>query len=259
MVGWLEIIFLAIPLFFTSSLSFLNFLVFFRNYRNNEEKTILHIATTFLCSTLVFVILFITVLLPLSVQLQLFLMANVLVWVLFLEVGNSYLSAFLNRSREIERYLLPIFGAAIGSAALVAIKPDIYLLIISLNIELVVYLIAIISLLYIFIRAIVRINLVLDQFEGEELKLLELTQKIFFFGMCCVGFTFVTCFSWLVIKGVSNLSLEIGTWELIDWITYLNMPMYAGILLGALLRSLKIDFEQIDISTILNVLDSPQG
>ncbi|MFX0210524.1 MAG: hypothetical protein ACFFDT_31380, partial [Candidatus Hodarchaeota archaeon] len=198
------------------------------------------------------------VLLPQSVQLQLFLITNVVVWFLFLEVGNSYLSAFLNRSQEIERYLLPIFGAAIGSAALVAIKPDIYLLTITLNIELIVYLVAIVSLLYIFIRAIIRINFILDQFEGEELKLLELTQLIFFLGTCGIGFTFITCFSWLVIKGVTNLSLDIVTWELIDWITFLNLPMYAGILLGALLRSLKIDFEEIDIPTILNVLDSPQ-
>ena len=258
MVGWLEIFLLAVPLFLTASLSFLNFLVFFRNYRQKEEKTMLHIAITFLLSTLIFVFLSMAVLLPQSVQLQLFLITNVFVWLLFLEVGNAYLSAFLNRSREIERYLLPIFGAAIGSAALVAIKPDIYLIIITLNIELVVYLVAIISLLYVFSKAIVRINLVLDQFEGEELKLLELTQLIFFLGTCCIGFTFVTCFSWLVIKGINNFSLDIGTWELIDWITFLNLPMYVGILFGALLRSLKIDFEQIDVPTILNILDSPQ-
>lgn len=258
MVGLLEIVLLAVPLFLTAGLSFLNFVVFFRNYRQKEETTMLHIAIIFLCSTLIFAFLFTAVLLPQSVQLHFFLITNIFVWLLFLEVGNSYLSAFLNRSREIERYLLPVFGAALGSAALVAIKPDIYLLTISLNIELVVYLAAIISLLYIFIRAIIRINLVLDQFDGEELKLLELTQLIFFLGSCCIGFTFVTCFSWLVLKGVSNLSLDIVTWELIDWVTYLNMPMYAGILLGALLRSLKIDFEQIDVPTILNVLDSPQ-
>ncbi|MHA2246086.1 MAG: hypothetical protein ACXADY_14070 [Candidatus Hodarchaeales archaeon] len=258
MVGLLEIFLLAVPLFLTASLSFLNFLVFYRNYRQKEEKTMLHIAITFLCSTLIFVFLSMAVLLPQSVQLQLFLITNVFVWLLFLEVGNSYLSAFLNRSREIERYLLPIFGAAIGSAALVAIKPNIYLITITLNIELVVYLVAIISLLYVFSKAIIRINLVLDQFEGEELKLLELTQLIFFLGTCCIVFTFVTCFSLLIIKGVNNLSLDVGTWKEIDWITFLNLPMYAGILLGALLRSLKIDFEQIDVPTILNILDSPQ-
>ncbi|UCG90614.1 MAG: hypothetical protein JSU57_02470 [Candidatus Heimdallarchaeota archaeon] len=258
MVGWVEIFVLAVPLFLTASLSFLNFLVFFRNYRQKEEKTMLHIAITFFCSTLIFLLLFIAVLLPPSDQLHLFLITNVVVWSLFLEVGNSYLSAFLNRSREIEKYLLPIFGAAVGSAALVAIKPEIYLLTITLNIELLVYIVAIVAVLYIFIRAIVRINLVLDQFEGEELKLLELTQLIFFLGTCCIGFTFITCFSWLVVKGVSNLSLDVGTWELIDWVTFLNLPMYAGILLGALLRSFKIDFEQIDVPTILNVLDSPQ-
>ncbi|MFX1283657.1 MAG: hypothetical protein ACFFB5_08380 [Promethearchaeota archaeon] len=258
MVGWLEILILALPLFLTTSLSFLNFLVFFRNYRQKEEKTMLHIAITFFFSTLIFFLLFIAVFFPPSAQLQLFLITNFFVWLLFLEVGNSYLSAFLNRSREIERYLLPIFGAAIGSAALVAIKPNIYLLTITLNIELFVYFTAITSLLYIFIQAIVRINLVLDQFEGEELKLLELTQLIFFLGTCCIGFTFITCFSWLVLKGVDNLSLDVTTWVLIDWITFLNLPMYAGILLGALLRSLRIDFEQIDVPTILNVLDSPQ-
>ena len=258
MVSWIGILILALPLLLTASLAFLNFLVFFRNFRQKEEITMLHIAITFLFGTFIFLLLFIAVLLPPSDQLQLFLITNVLVWLLFLEVGSSYLSAFLNRSREIERYLLPIFGAAVGSAALVAIKPDIYLLTISLNIELMVYIAAIISLLYVFIRAIIRVNLILDQFEGEELKLLELTQLIFFLGTCCVGFTFMSCFLWVVIKGVDNLSLDILTWELIDWITYLNLPMYAGILLGALFRSLKIDFEQIDVPTILNVLDSPQ-
>ncbi|UCG01451.1 MAG: hypothetical protein JSW11_17765 [Candidatus Heimdallarchaeota archaeon] len=258
MSGLLEILILALPLLLTAGLAFLNFLVFFKNYRQKGEKTMLHIAFTFLLGTLIFVLLFIAVLLPQSFQLQLFLITNIVIWLLFLEVGNSYLSAFLNRSREIERYLLPVFGAAIGSAALVAIKPDIYLLEISLTVELLVYFLAIISLLYIFIRAIIRINSVLDQFEGEELKLLELTQLIFLLGTCCAAFTFITCFSWIVIKGVHNLSLDVVTWELIDWITYLNLPMYAGILLGALLRSLRINFEQIDVTTILNELDSPQ-
>ncbi|MHA2202462.1 MAG: hypothetical protein ACW991_02120, partial [Candidatus Hodarchaeales archaeon] len=239
MNGLLEILILALPLLLTAGLAFLNFLVFFKNYRQKEEKTMLHIALTFLFGALIFVLLFIAVLLPHSFQLQLFLITNMIVWLLFLEVGNSYLSTFLNRSREIERYLLPVFGAAIGSAALVAIKPDIYLLEVSLNVELLVYFLAIISLLYIFTRAIIRINSVLDQFEGEELKLLELTQFIFLLGTCCAGFTFITCFSWIVIKGVHNLSLDVITWELIDWITYLNLPMYAGILLGALLRSLR--------------------
>ncbi|MFX1506310.1 MAG: hypothetical protein ACFFDC_09370 [Promethearchaeota archaeon] len=258
MSGLLEVLILAIPLILTAGLAFLNFLVFFRTYRQKEEITMLHIAVTFLLGAAIFILLFIAVLSPQSYQLELFLITNMFVWILFLEVGNSYLSAFLNRSREIERYLLPIFGAAIGSAALVAIKPDIYLLTISLNIELFVYFLAIMSLLYIFIRATIRLNSVLDQFEGEELKLLELTQLIFIIGSCCSGFTFITCFSWVVIKGVHNLSLNIVTWEFIDWLTYLNLPMYAGILLGALLRSLRIDFDQIDVPTILNVLDSPQ-
>lgn len=258
MTGLLEVFFLAVPLFLTSSLSFLNFFVFFKEYRQKEESTLLHIALSFLCSMCIFLILFIAVLLPPPVQLESFLIANIFVWLLFLEVGNSYLSAFLNRSSEIDRYILPVFGAAIGLAVLIAIKPDLYLLAISLNIELIVFLVAIITVFYTFIRALIRVNIVLDQFEGEELKLLELTQKIFLLGVCGIGFTFVTCFFWLLIKGMENFSLEIVSWELIDWITYLNMPMYAGILLGALLRSLKIDFEQIDVPTVLNVLDSPQ-
>lgn len=258
MTGLLEIGILALPLLLTAGLAFLNFIVFFRNYRQIQEITMLHIANTFLLGASIFILLFIAVLAPETYQLELFLITNMFVWILFLEVGNSYLSAFLNRSWEIERYLLPVFGAAIGSAALVAIKPDIYLLEIALNIELLVYFLAIISLLYIFVRAIIRINSVLDQFEGEELKLLELTQLIFLLGSICAGFTFFTCFAWVVIKGVHNLSLNIATWELIDWLTYLNLPMYTGILLGALLRSLKIKFDQIDVPTILNVLDSPQ-
>ena len=152
MTGLLEIVILALPLLFTAGLAFLNFLVFFRNYRQIEEITMLHIAVTFLLGGSIFVLLFIAVLVPQNYQLQLFLITNMFVWLLFLEVGNSYLSAFLNRSRELERYLLPVFGAAIGSAALVAIKPDIYLLEIALNIELLVYFLAIISLLYIFFK-----------------------------------------------------------------------------------------------------------
>lgn len=257
MVGLAEIVIIAFPSFVTASLSFLNFLVFLRNYKQIEETTILHIAVTFLLSMLIFIVLFIAVFLPPSVQLQLFLIANVIVWLLFLEIGYSYLSAFLNRSREIERYLLPIFGAAVGSAILIAIKPDLYLFDITQDVELFVYIIAFVSLLYTVIRASIRVNLVLDQFEGEEMKLLELSQLVLILGACCMAFTFITCFGWLVIKGISNFSLEIGTWELIDWITYLNVPMYVAILLGALLRSFRIDFEKIDVPTILNVLDSP--
>ncbi|MHA2225896.1 MAG: hypothetical protein ACXAC8_11865 [Candidatus Hodarchaeales archaeon] len=257
MIGWLEILILAVPLFLTASLSLLNFIVFFRIYRKLEDNTLLHIAIIFLCSAVTFLLFFSAVLLPHSLQLQLFLFANTFVWLLFLEVGNSFLSAFLNRSREIDRYLLPIFGAAIGLAFLIALKPDSYLLTIPLNIELVVFLIAIVSLLYTFISIIIRVNLTLDQFDGEELKLLELTQQVFLLGVISVGFTFITCFGWLLIKGITNLSLEISTWELIDWVAYLNMPMYALIFLSALLRSLRIDFEQIDVPSILNILDAP--
>ncbi|UCE13855.1 MAG: hypothetical protein JSV04_01445 [Candidatus Heimdallarchaeota archaeon] len=257
MTSIVEILLLAVPLLLTTGLSFLNFLVFFRKYRQKEEIALLHISVTFICSMFLFFLLFIAVLLPPAVHLQMFLVANIFVWILFLEIGNSYLSAFLNRSSEIDRYILPVFGAAIGLAVLIASKPDLYLITVSLNIELVVFLAAVFTVFFTFARALVRVNLVLDQFEGEELKLLELTQQIFLLGVCSIGFTFITCFLWLISKGMDNLSLEIVTWEVIDWITYLNMPLYAGILLGALLRSLRIDFEQIDVPSILNVLDAP--
>lgn len=257
MTSIVEILLLAVPLLLTTGLSLLNFLVFFKKYRQKEETTLLHISVTFICSMFLFFLLFIAVFLSPLAQLRMFLVANIFVWFLFLEVGNAYMSAFLNRSSEIDRYILPVFGAAIGLAVLVAIKPDLYLRDISLNIELIVFLAAVFTVFFTFIRALIRVNLVLDQFEGEELKLLELTQQVFLLGICSIGFTFVTCFFWLISKGITNLSLEITTWEVIDWITYLNMPMYAGILLGALLRSLRIDFEQIDVPSILNVLDAP--
>ena len=254
----IQAILLSLPLFLTAVLSFLNFLSFFRIYRRESEATLIHIALVFFSSFVIFTLFLFTMFSPPELQLVFILYANIVVWFLFLEIGNSYLSAFLNRTKPIERYVLPVFGAAIGISLINAINPEVQEIIYPLRIEAGTYILSIISVLYLFMMTYTQINIVLENFEGEELHLLILTQRLFIIGGICLVFTFISVFLWLVFKGIASFSLDINSWVFLDWLVYSNVFLYAGVLLGALIYSQRIKFEEIDIPMILNILDSPQ-
>ena len=189
--------------------------------------------------------------------LECFLLANILVWIIFLEIGNAYFNAFLNRVNAFERYTLPIFGGAITFAIFTAINPNIYLLVNPIRIEAFLYLAGVISILYLVFMSYNRVNLILDNFEDEELRMLELAQLVLQIGATCLIYTFLSVIIWLLAKGIENLSLDISKWILIDWLVYLNVLLYLGILLGMYFYSKKLDWTRIDIPSLLNVLDSP--
>lgn len=255
-MGSLEIIILSIPLLVTAVLSLINFYIFIKAYFREEEITLIHIALTFFFNSCVFTILAITVLLPVTTQVPLFIVANTFTWLLFLEIGNAYFTTFLNRSKHFERYIQPIFGAVIGFSIFMVMNLDLFLLFNPFEIEMVIFFAGIVSLLWIFIKSFRNIDLQLDQFEGDELKLLLLAKRIFLLGAFCLSFTFISVFCWLSIKGIKDLSLDITTWNIIDWIVYSNVLIYVGIMLGTLKQSLKINFGNINIPTLLNTLDS---
>ncbi|MFX0172783.1 MAG: hypothetical protein ACFE9L_12775 [Candidatus Hodarchaeota archaeon] len=257
-MGFLEFLLLTLPLLATAGLSFMNFVVFLRNYFQKEESTLFHVALVFLFASLIFVLLSFARFIDTSFPLGIFLICHVVSWVIFLEIANSYFSAFLNRSRAAERYVLPIIGASIGLSLLGAFNPNFYLLAIPWGIETGIYLAGIASMLYILIMGYNRINLLLGQFEGEELRLLNFTKIILGLGVVSISFTFCSVIGWLLIQDISTLSLEIADWQLIDWVVYCNIPLYIMILLGALIQFSKLQFDKIDIPTVLNILDSPQ-
>ncbi len=254
----LEVIILSLPLFLTAVLSFLNFVSFLRIYRQESEATLIHIALVFFSSCVIFSLFLLAMFSPPDLQLPLILYANIVVWFLFLEVGNSYMSAFLNRIKVLERYVLPVFGAAIGISLINAINPEVYEIIYPLRIEAGTYVLSTISVLYLFMMTYKQINMVLENFEGEELRLLILAQRLFIIGGFCLVFTFISVFFWLIFKGVPEFSLDINSWVFLDWLVYSNVILYAGVLLGALIYSQKIKFAEIDIPMVLNILDSPQ-
>ena len=113
--------------------------------------------------------------------------------------------------------------------------------------------------MYLLLMAYNRVNLVLTHFDGEELRMLELTQRVFWVGAACLIYTFLSVFIWLNIKGIDKLSLDVFMWELIDWLVYLNVFTYLGLLVGAFIYSKKIDWCKIDIPSLLNILDSPSS
>ncbi|MHA1974308.1 MAG: hypothetical protein ACTSW1_15015 [Candidatus Hodarchaeales archaeon] len=257
MTDILDVLVLGFPLFITSGLSFLNFVVFFRNYKETGEMTIFYIMLTFLFSFITFGLLTFAVFCNTVLQQRMFLLANAFVWIIFLHVAYSYLSAFLNKVHFLERYIPVVYGGAIFFALFGAVYPERYLILNPHAEELAIFIVAGILQFYIFHIAWIRINRALNQFEDEEEKLLILTQRIFMIATLCIIYTFVTVFLWLTLKDFTNLSLNISTWELIDWATYLNVPLYASVLFGALFESTKLDFDKIDVSNLLNILDSP--
>ncbi|MHA1994207.1 MAG: hypothetical protein ACW97Z_06675 [Candidatus Hodarchaeales archaeon] len=253
-----ETLILGIPLLLTAGFSLLNSVSFFRLFKQKEEPILLHISIIFVSAGIIFLFFLLAILLPEVPTINFFLLANVLVWIIFLEVGNAYFSAFLNCTNTYERYTLPIFGGSISLTVFTVINPDIYLLIDPVRIEIFLYLASFISVIYLLIMAYKRVNHILDNFEGEEIRLMLLTRRIFSLGALILVYTFISVLCWLILKGIEQLDLLITTWNVLDWLVYLNVIFYLAILLGAFMYSKKIDYSQIDLPSLLNILDSPK-
>ena len=254
-----ETVVLGIPLLLNTGISLLNSVSFFRLFNQKEEPILLHISLIFMSACIIFLSFLLAVLFPEFPPINFFLLANVFVWIIFLEVGNAYFSAFLNCTNVFERYSLPIFGGAISMTIFTVINPDIYLLVNPVRIEVILYLASFISAIYLLTRAYKRVNFILENFEGEEIKLMLLTQRIFSIGAIILLFTFISVFCWLIFKGIEQLDLNMTSWNIFDWLVYLNVIFYLAILLGAFISSRKIDYSQIDLPSILNILDSPKN
>lgn len=255
----IETLIFVTPIFLTSLFSLINGISFFKLFKQKEDFTLFHISVIFFSISVMFAFFIIPFIFPVIVALECFLIANVIVWIIFLEIGNAYFNAFLNCINAFERYTLPIFGGAITFALFTSINPDIYLLVDPLRIEAFLYIAGFISVMYLLLMSYNRVNLILTQFEGEELRMLELTQRVFWIGASCLIYTFLSVVTWLIIKGIDNLSLNVATWELIDWVVYSNVLLYLGLLLGAFIYSKKVDWGKIDIPSLLNILDSPSS
>jgi hypothetical protein len=176
-----------------------------------------------------------------------------------LEVGNAYFLAFLNCINVFERYTIPILGGALSMVVFTFINPDIYLLPNPVQFELFLYLASFVSVIYLLVRGYRRVNLLLENFEGEEIKLMLLTQRICSLGAFTLVYTFISVFSWLNFKGTDQLDLLMNNWNIFDWLVYINVILYFTILLGAFISSKKIDFSKIDLLSLLNILDSPKS
>jgi hypothetical protein len=255
----IENLIFVLPIVLTSIFSFINGISFFRLFKQKNDFTLFHISIIFFSISLMFVFFIIPFMIPGTISLTCFLLANIIVWIIFLEIGNAYFNAFLNCVNAYERYTLPIFGGAIAFALFTAINPDIYLLVNPIRIEAFLYVAGFISIMYLLFMAYNRVKIILDHFEGEELRMLELTQRVFGIGASCLIYTFLSVVAWLVIKGIDNLSLDVFTWDLIDWLVYLNVMLYLGLLLGTFIYSKKLEWEKIDIPSLLNILDSPSS
>lgn len=254
----IESVLMGIPLIASAGFSFLNCNSFFRLYKQKEEPILLHISLIFISAGIIFFCILFAFLIPDIPPINFFLLANVFVWTIFLEVGNAYFSAFLNCTNAFEKYTLPIFGGAIGMMIFTFINPDIYLFTNPVRFELFLYLASFISVIYLLVRAYKRVNLLIENFEGEEIKLMLLTQRICSLGAFTLVYTFVSVFCWLIFKGIEQLDLLMNTWNVFDWLVYINVILYLTILLGAFISSKKIDFTKIDLLSLLNILDSPK-
>ncbi|MHA1444653.1 MAG: hypothetical protein ACTSR4_07890 [Candidatus Hodarchaeales archaeon] len=255
----IETLIFVTPIILTSFFSLINGISFFRLFKQKADFTLFHISVIFFSMGIMFIFFIIPFFFPVILSLECFLLANVVVWIIFLEIGNAYFNAFLNCINAYERYTLPIFGGAIAFALFTAINPDIYLLVNPFRIEAFLYIAGFISVMYLLLMSFNRVNLILTYFEGEELRMLELTQRVFWIGALCLIYTFFSVVTWLIVKGIDKLSLDVPTWELIDWLVYSNVIIYFGLFLGAFIYSKKIDWGKIDIPSLLNILDSPSS
>ena len=258
-MGLFENLLLVLPIILTSLISFITGISFFKIFKEKADYTLFHISIVFVSIGLMFVFFIIPFFFSMNSCLVCFLIANVIAWIIFLEIGNAYFNAFLNCVNAYERYTLPIFGGAIALALFTAINEEMFLLTNPIRLEAVLYVAGFISIMYLLIMSYNRVKLILAHFEGEELRMLELTQRNFWIGAICLTYTFVSVVTWLVVKGIDNLSVDVFKWELIDWAVYLNVLLYFGILLSTFISSKKLEWDKIDIPALLNILDSPSS
>jgi len=152
----LGVLILGLPLIFSAGISFLNGISFFRLYKQIEEPTILHISGSFIFVSIMFFFFLVPVLFPFIKTLDSFLIANIAVWFIFLEIGSAYFTTFLNYSKAIERYCLPIFGGAISFAIFTAINPSIYLVVDPIRIEIFLYIVSFSAVIYLLLMILTR-------------------------------------------------------------------------------------------------------
>lgn len=250
-----EIFLLTIPLAF---LAVINALIAFYLWRHKqkvgEEASFLHLTLIFTFGFLLFIILSIgTLIEDLDFQRRVFALGNLVSWIIFMEITMAYLSAFLNRSRPWEKYFPVINGLSIASASLVFLRQD-YVLDPE---ELGFYYLTLLVMFVIGINSVRRVNEIIPQVQNERnQKLLKDIRLGFSMSGIILAYIVISSFSWFLFKGITNFSLEITRFDLLDWIVWLNIPL---VLIG-LLVTLKIvkstDFEkEVDIIEIMNLLD----
>jgi hypothetical protein len=175
-LGFNEFILISFPLLILAGLGTLNWFFFLKNYLREGEETLLHTALVFILVTIAFLILAVAGFLTPADPLIWFMIAHFVAWLIFLEIANAYFSTFINRSRSVERYVLPILGAGAGLALFGVFNPNFYVLAGGITtIDTIVYAIGIFSILFVLLNAYNRISLALGQYEGDEELLLVST------------------------------------------------------------------------------------
>ncbi|MFW9778351.1 MAG: hypothetical protein ACFFE8_05805 [Candidatus Heimdallarchaeota archaeon] len=258
-MGFYEFLIISLPLLILAGLASLNWYFFLKNYLREGEETLLHSALVFVLVTSAFLIIAIAGLLTPEDPIIWFMVAHFIAWLIFLEIASAYFSTFINRSRSVERYVLPILGAGAGLALFGVFNPDFYVLAGGITaIDTIVYAIGIFSLLFVLLNAYNRISSALGQYEADEELLLVSTTRELLYGAIALTYTFISVGAWLIFKTPSQISLIVSTWDPYDWIVYLNIPIYFIVFMGALVRFSKLKFENVNIADLFNILDSPQ-
>lgn len=246
---------ISIPLIIICYISLLTSAILIRLFFNQGENAILHLSLLFVFVGLLFLSLGISLIFP-EYDNFFFSLSNVLFWLSSLEIVNAHLALFLNKASILERYSPAILGMAVGLSLL-----DLYHY--GLNkypfaIDGLMYSAGIISLGIIIFLSINRLNHSLEWLDDENLELADLALRICQIGGITLAYTFFSIIFWISNRNLTEFEFLIENFLLLDWLVFFNIPIYLVVFLLSYISIRKIDFDKVNLSEILNSLDSPQ-
>lgn len=274
MISIFEIILIQVPFLILLGISLILSGLALKLRQITGEDSLIHLMTTFLFASLLFLSLFLAWLNINNLDLQywVFSLGIFAFWAVILEMGIFYLAVFISPNKILPSARLYI-PAILGAAATISLLRVInnfrqswkeY----SLNIwELVIYIVAVILFIIldtILVRELYR-NRQLFKLNPFNMAFMDSVRQIITSGSLVVIYVFVSVVIWFFIKTsdfngsgsmLLQFSLLIQDFELVDWLVYLNIPilLITFVYISVQMRKLIKIAEKVDINEIYNAL-----
>lgn len=271
MIEVTEWLIIEVPLFLLVILALILAMLSSKFRVNTGEESLFHLTIIFLFCGLLFFSIALGVALPatpenISWQYTLFALANFSFWFIIMELGIFYLTTFVNPNKVLPSarlYIPAIHGATVVISSLNVLKIFDSNPIYSLTIwELMIYVVAFGLTLLLQTILIKELHYSRKHFKDENhLIFLNSVKKIMVLGTASMIYVFSSMILWAFLKTHNfqdPFSVLVSTFEPIDWLVYLNIPILTVVWLFFLINLRKMNdiISKINIQDLYNTLGS---